>query len=52
MFKCWHVDPKERPKFSELVSQMSQTLESLAGYMDVSSFAETQLHVEKNLHAT
>ena len=35
MSKCWHVDPSERPTFSELVSSMSQTLASLADYMDV-----------------
>ena len=35
MSKCWHVDPNERLTFSELVSSMSQTLASLADYMDV-----------------
>ena len=42
------MDPKERPTFSDLVNQMSQTLESLAGYMDVSSFSETEVHFEKD----
>ena len=44
MFKCWHADPNERPTFSELVTLMSQTLGSLAGYMDVFTFGELELH--------
>ena len=42
------MDPSERPTFSELLNQMSQTLESLAGYMDVSTFGETEVHVEND----
>ena len=46
MLKCWHGDPEERPTFSELVSLMSQTLESFAGYMDVSTFGKLEVHCE------
>ena len=42
MSKCWHVDPNERPTLSELVSSMSQTLASLADYMDVFTFGEIE----------
>ena len=40
MFKCWHIDPDERPIFSELVGLMSQKLGRMAGYMDVSTLDE------------
>ena len=50
MFKCWHEDPKERPMFSELVSMMSQTLENLAGYTQVSAFSKLEAHSEDPYH--
>ena len=50
MFKCWHVDPKERPTFSELVSLMSQTLENLAGYTHLSAFSMSEAHSEDVYH--
>jgi len=46
MSKCWHVDPNERPTFSELVSLMSQTLASLADYMDVFTFGELEMEAQ------
>ena len=48
MFKCWHLDPKIRP-FSELVSLMSQTLENLASYTQVSTFGILEAH-DENLY--
>ena len=48
MLKCWHGDPEERPTFSELVSLMSQTLEHLAGYMNVSTFGTLEVAGEDN----
>ena len=43
MFKCWHADSNERPTFSELVCLMSQTLASMAGYLDVLTFDELEV---------
>jgi len=42
MSKCWDVDPNKRPKFSKLVSSMSQILATLADYMDVFTFGEME----------
>ena len=42
MFRCWHTDPEERQTFSELVRIMSQTLLSMADYLDVSTFGELE----------
>ena len=46
MLKCWQGDPEEQPTFSELVSLMSQTLESFTGYMDVSTLGKLEIHGE------
>ena len=52
MSKCWHVDPNERPTFSELVTSMSQILSSLADYMDVYTFGETEAQSKDLADAT
>ena len=46
MSKCWHVDPNDRLTFSELVSSMSQTLASLADYMNVFTFGEHEMEAQ------
>lgn len=38
------MDPNKRPTFSELVSMMSQSLASFAGYLDVCAFSELKVH--------
>lgn len=35
MKKCWHRDPKMRPAFSELCTELNRLLTSLAGYLDL-----------------
>ena len=42
------MDPNKRPTFSELVSLMSQNLASLAGYLDVCTFTESETHARKD----
>ena len=36
MLQCWDFETKNRPTFSLLVSSLSQSLETMADYMDVS----------------
>ena len=38
MQRCWSLDPSERPSFSHLVQLLSQSLEGLSDYMDISGF--------------
>ena len=37
MVKCWNKSPAKRPHFSELVSEISTSLEVMAGYMKLST---------------
>ena len=39
MTQCWLADPDDRPTFSELQSQISSALTTMAGYMEFSEFA-------------
>ena len=43
MQHCWELDPESRPSFSDLVSSLSQSLEAMVGYMDVSAFGQLQV---------
>lgn len=38
MLKCWERDPNNRPAFSNLTELISQVIEPLADYLDVSTF--------------
>ena len=44
MQHCWELDPKSRLSFSDLVSSLSQSLEAMAGYIDVGAFGQLQVH--------
>ena len=36
MRKCWRMVPEERPRFSQLVVTLDKTLQSVAGYVELS----------------
>ena len=36
ILQCWEYDPKERPRFSELVTIFSELLDIMAEYFDFS----------------
>ena len=36
MKKCWRQSPEERPRSSELVATLDKTLQSVAGYIELS----------------
>ena len=40
MLQCWESQPENRPTFSSIVSSLSQSLEAMAGYMDIGTFGE------------
>ena len=42
MLQSWKASPEERPCFSELVETISGQLESLAGYLHISTFTELE----------
>ena len=39
MMKCWDIDPKSRPAFSEISSEVDHIMEVSAGYLELSALA-------------
>lgn len=39
MLQCWEFEPEMRPTFSSIVVSLSQFLEAMVDYMDISTFA-------------
>ena len=40
MQQCWDSQSKNRPTFSDIVGSLSQSLEAMAGYIDIVAFGE------------
>ena len=40
MRKCWRMVPEQRPRFSQLVVTLDKTLQSVAGYVELSMTLE------------
>lgn len=38
MLQCWEFEPVNRPRFVNIVSALSTSLEALAGYVDIGAF--------------
>ena len=37
MLKCWDSDPEDRPSFTKIGSTISNALQTMEGYLDVST---------------
>ena len=36
--QCWELEPVNRPTFANIVSALSDSLQAMAGYMDIGAF--------------
>lgn len=40
MLRCWEFEPEDRPRFADLKNKISLSLETVAGYLDISAFGD------------
>ena len=48
MLKCWDSDPEDRPSFTKIGSTISNDLQTMEGYLDVSAAGTVKVPVIKN----
>ena len=46
VLQCWELEPVNRPTFANIVGALSDSLQAMAGYLDVGAFGENT--VERN----
>ena len=51
MLQCWEFDPVNRPRFANIVSTLSISLEAMAGYLDIGAFGGTMVETNKSREA-
>ena len=42
VYKCWKVDPDERPSFEALSSTFDEKMQAVAGYLELKMVFESQ----------
>ena len=42
VYKCWKVDPDERPSFEALSSTFDEKMQAVAGYLELKMVVESQ----------
>ena len=48
MIKCWDSDPEDRPSFAKIGSTISNALQTMKGYLDVSTAGAVKVPVIKD----
>ena len=47
MLQCWELEPVNRPRFANIVSTLSDSLEAMAGYVDIGALGGTTVEINK-----
>ena len=46
--QCWELEPVNRPTFANIVSVLSDSLQAMAGYLDIGTFGETTVVINES----